>query len=325
MTGGPTKIAVIGSINMDLITKTTRLPRIGETVLGDRLQYRSGGKGANQAVAAARYGADVAFLGATGQDGFGRQLRAALASAGLALDDVRSLPGQTSGAAFIVVDGAGDNMITAIPGTNWSLTSQDVDAFKHRLAGADVLLVQLEIPLPVVLAAIRLANTAGVLVVLNAAPADHSDRRELDQLVAQCDVLLVNETEADCLGASGANWVDKARSLTARGPETVVITLGAAGAVAVDGAQAVFQPAFQVEVVDAIGAGDAFSAALAVELGRQTPLPDAVRLACAAGALATTGTGGQEALPSYSQVETWLGEGILPAFGPETTRKEDQQ
>jgi ribokinase len=301
-----TRVAVVGSANLDLIATTQHLPRPGETVLAGVLSYRNGGKGANQALAAHRFGASVAFLGAVGDDDFGHRLRAGLARAGLDLAHVRVMRQAASGVALILVDEAGENMITVAPGANHALTVDDVAGFAPSIDAADVLLLQLEIPIAVAHAAARLARRSSTLVVLNAAPAATEPGGPLKDLVSDVDVLLVNESEAMALGAQGASWAERTVSLLDLGPATAVVTLGSDGAVAACGLQLIEQPAFDVDVVDAVGAGDAFSAALTVELAERNPLDHAVRTACAAGALATTGAGAQDALPSRARVESWL-------------------
>ncbi|MDR1186884.1 MAG: ribokinase [Bifidobacteriaceae bacterium] len=301
-----TRIAVVGSINLDLIVATDRIPRPGETVLGGPLSYRTGGKGANQAVAAARYGAEVALLGATGDDDFGLQLRAAIEQAGVSTSYVRVAAGTPSGVALIAVDADGDNAITVSPGANAVLGVGDVASFGHEIEAADAVQMQLEIAPAVVEAVAATARAAGATVVLNAAPFARAADAAFSAVVAQTDVLVVNETEALGLGAAGSTWLDRAESLRRLGPTTVVVTLGAQGAVAVDQRTRVVQPAFPVQVVDAIGAGDAFCAALTAEIAVGSALADAVRLACAVGALAATSPGAQAGVQPRSAVADWV-------------------
>jgi ribokinase len=309
-----TKIAVIGSLNLDLIVQTTRLPVPGETVMGSEIDFRAGGKGANQAVAVRRYGADVCFLGATGDDDFGERLLAALGEAGVDTEHVLVLPGMASGVASITVDSEGENTIVVVPGANWALTPNHVEVLVPFLATADALLMQLEIPIAATLRAAHLAHEVGTAVVLNAAPLPDPQSPELAELLRTTDVLLVNETEALALGATGSTWTGRARSLMSRGPQTVIATLGALGAAVAHREGSFFQPAFPVEAINAVGAGDAFSASLTVELARGTSLAESVRRACAAGALATTGAGAQNALPSLEQVSAYL-ETLIEGVG----------
>ncbi|MDJ0381138.1 ribokinase [Streptomyces sp. G-G2] len=308
---------MIGSLNMDLSVTVPRLPRPGETVSGADVVRGAGGKGANQAVAAARLGADVRMVGLLGDDTLGAELRARLVAEGVCDRGVSRLPGVSSGLALIVVQGDGENTITLSPGANRHL---DVTALEGLTADgpigpADTVLLQLEVPVDTVLAAARAARGAGALTVLNAAPLPV--RPLPRELLAHVDVLVVNETEAAGLlpppAASGAastdaaGWAAHAERMRALGPGTVVITLGAAGAVAAGPGGPVAVPAFPADAVDAVGAGDAFCAQLALSLGAGEPLAAAVRRSCAAGALATTRRGAQDALPTRAEVDGVLG------------------
>ncbi|MFI5806959.1 ribokinase [Streptomyces sp. NPDC051561] len=309
------RLVVVGSLNMDLSVTVPRLPQPGETVSGADVVRGAGGKGANQAVAAARLGAEVRMIGLLGDDALGGELRERLALEGVDSGGVAQLPGVASGLALIVVQQDGENTITLSPGANHHL---DVPALDNLTGGtvaspADTLLLQLEVPLPTVLAAARAARGAGALTVLNAAPLPQSPREVLAELLGAVDVLVVNETEAaGLLPAAHAEWAEQARALRGLGPDTVVITLGAEGAVAAGPQGACAESGFSVRAVDAVGAGDAFCAQLALSLGGGTPLPEAVRRACAAGALATTRPGAQSSLPSAAEVDALL-DGVTDA------------
>ncbi|CAM5663461.1 ribokinase [Streptomyces spiroverticillatus] len=309
------RLVVVGSLNMDLSVTVPRLPRPGETVSGADVVRGAGGKGANQAVAAARLGAQVRMVGLLGDDALGSELRERLALEGVDDQAVRQLPGVSSGLALIVVQQDGENTITLSPGANHHL---DVPALGTLTGGtlaqsADTLLLQLEVPLPTVLAAAREARTAGALTVLNAAPLPASGRAELAELLRAVDVLVVNETEAaGLLPRTYDDWAEHAEALRALGPTTVVVTLGADGAVAADPHGVCREGGFSVEAVDTVGAGDAFCAQLALSLGSGTPLGEALRRACAAGALATTRPGAQSSLPSTDEVEALLDGVPLP-------------
>ncbi|WP_369373121.1 ribokinase [Promicromonospora sp. Populi] len=309
-----TRVAVVGSVNLDLVVSVDRLPAPGETVLGHDVEYRPGGKGANQAVAATRYGADVGLFAAIGTDGFGDQLRTALAGHGLPTSFITVDETRPSGVALIQVDSRGENSITVAPGANAGLSDDDLAALPAYLEGADWLLVQLEVPLATALGAARVAHRAGVPVATNASPLPSGPTPELTSLLALTDLLIVNETEAQALiGANadkvaspGADWVGTARALLALGPRTAVVTLGPEGAVAVTADAVAHLPAFPVEAVDTTGAGDAFCGALIVELADGAALAEALRRACAAGALATTRVGAQDAAPTRSEVDAML-------------------
>lgn len=301
-------IAVVGSVNMDLVVQTPRLPAPGETVLGGAFDTFPGGKGANQAVAAARQGAQVIFIGCVGQEAgsaaFGARLAAGLQVEGV---DTRFLYRQeqaASGVALITVDAAGQNTIVVAPGANFMLTPALVQSAWEHIPPPQVLLLQLEIPLETVLAAARLARRAGTQVVLNPAPAQPLPA----ELLALVDVLIPNEHEAALLAQMPVETLEQAenaaRKLLAQGAGCVVITLGARGALLVSApGPVVHVPAYRVQVVDTTAAGDAFAGALAVALAEGLPLRSAVQRGCAAGALSATQPGAQPSLPTREAVE----------------------
>ncbi|AUG75062.1 ribokinase [Kitasatospora sp. MMS16-BH015] len=305
------RLVVVGSLNMDLSVTVPRLPAPGETVRGTEVVRGAGGKGANQAVAAARLGAAVTLVGLVGADAYGTELRERLAAEGVADHTVAELPDAASGLALIVVQQDGENTITLSPGANGRLDPATLapllDLALTPPPGA--VLLQLEVPLSTVHAATRRSRAAGVRTVLNAAPLPE-DPRALAELLGEIDVLVVNETEAaGLLDASPspdtrpAEWAERADRLRSLGPDTVVVTLGAAGAVAAGPDGLLTEPGFTVRAVDTVGAGDAFCAQLALALGTSTPLPAALRRACAAGALAATRQGAQSALPTLAEVD----------------------
>jgi ribokinase len=287
-------VVVAGSANMDLVATTATLPRPGETVLGRDFAMVPGGKGANQAIAAARAGADCAFLGAIGSDAFGVTLKARLTASGVDTAHLRVEYG-VSGVAVIMVDGAGENSIVATPGANGAfvgLGAPEVAAIE----AADVLVAQLEIPLATVVEAARAARAGGTRVLLNAAPAVPLPA----DLLGLVDLLVVNEVEAGALTGLGRN--DPA-ALLASVPRAV-LTLGAEGAWYVDRdgtAELVAPPA--VRSVDSTAAGDAFTGALAVAWGEGRPLVPAVRWACAAGAACVRRLGASNSLPQRHEID----------------------
>ncbi|MFD8151653.1 ribokinase [Streptomyces sp. NPDC059720] len=312
------RLIVMGSLNMDLSVTVPRLPQPGETMPGADVVRAPGGKGANQAIAAARLGADVKMIGLLGADAFGDELRARLVAEGVDDRGVSTVAGVASGLALIVVQDDGENTITLSPGANRHVDARCLARLTApgAIRSGDTVLLQLEVPVDTVLAAARAAREAGALTVLNAAPLPTAPLPA--ELLRTVDVLVVNETEAagllppaqktapthDIIGdlPAGDQWLTHAERLRSLGPGTVVITLGASGAVAAGQTQQVRVPAFDVEAVDTVGAGDAFSAQLALDLGRREPLPRALRRACAAGALATTRRGAQDALPTRAEV-----------------------
>lgn len=322
-------VVVVGSLNIDLVVRAPRLPRPGETLFGSHFSTDEGGKGANQAVAAARMGAQVAMLGRVGADGHGQRLRAALHRQGidcaaLGVDEV-----QPTGVASIVVAADGENSIVVVPGANHTLTADHVIACGPLLAAARIVVLQLEVPLPAVAAALRCARAARVTTVLNAAPAAALG----DDLLALVDWLIVNEGEAQVLlGESAGEGLDgvaaaqvAAEKLRARlvqpgqgqGPEQgqgqgqghppgaskqVVVTLGAAGLVHADADGVTHHAAASARAVDATGAGDTFVGALAAGLALGASPADALRDAQAAAAIAVTRHGSQSAMPTRDEV-----------------------
>jgi ribokinase len=286
-------VAVVGSANMDLVVTTRTLPAPGETVLGEGFTTIPGGKGANQAVAAARAGARCVFVGAVGDDAFGAALRASLTAAGVDTRRLRTLAGP-SGVALIAVDAAAENIIVVAPGANGRLDGLD-DADRAAIAGADVLVCQLEVPLPTVVEAATAARAGGTTVVLNAAPA----RALPAELLSQVDVLVVNEGEA----AAIAGHAGPAESLLGVVPR-VVMTLGANGAAYADrDGLRLTVPAPKVDAVDTTAAGDAFTGALAVAWAEGRPVAEALQWACAAGAACARTHGASTALPTRAEIQ----------------------
>jgi ribokinase len=301
------RVVVLGSLNMDLVVALSRLPRSGETVIGDRLRRFPGGKGANQAVAAARLGADVAMVGRVGQDSFGDELLSNLISDGVAIDAVDRDPVEPTGAALILVGEAGENIIAVARGAGRVVGEAEVARATKGLQEGDVLLVQLEIPLAAVTAAAREAKAAGARVILNAAPAAPLPA----SLLRQLEVLVVNELEAEPLlgrpAASPQDAEQAARTAVALGAQSAVVTLGAAGAVLAQGESIHHMKAQLVEAVDTTGAGDAFVGALAAALAAGAAMVEAAELAGAAGAAAVTKPGAQASLPRPEDLRRLFG------------------
>jgi len=296
-------VFVMGSINQDFVLKVERRPKPGETVTDAVLSTHNGGKGANQAAAAALLGASVAFLGRVGDDGFGGPLVRALEDKGVETALVAEAPGSSTGTAFITVTADGENAITVAPGANRRLAPDDVDAARGAIGGATVLVAQMEVPRETVARAVEVAGEVGTRVILNLAPPFEVPRAVLEGL----DVLVVNEHEAAFLLGEGVDGVDGAMAAAPRlvslGPASVVVTVGADGAVFADGANAGHVPAPEAEVVDTTGAGDAFVGALAVRISRGDPLEEAAAYAARAGAAAVTREGAQGALPTPDVLE----------------------
>jgi ribokinase len=299
-----TEVFVLGSINQDFVLKVERRPEPGETVTGAELSTGSGGKGANQASAAAMLGASVSFLGRVGDDEFGEPLVRALEAKGIDTSLIKRLPGRQTGAAFITVTPDGENAITVAPGANRAITPEDVDAASGAIRGARVLVAQMEVPKEVVGRAAEVAASGDTRILLNLAPTFEVPRELLERL----DPLVVNEHEATFLLGSRVEGVNGdlsgAPELLTMGPSSAVITLGGAGAVIAGSSPATHIPAPEVEVVDTTGAGDAFVGALAVKLARDASLEEAASYAVRAGAAAVTKEGAQGALPTPEVVET---------------------
>ena len=287
------RVLVLGSMNMDLVVRVPKLPRPGDTVLGDRLLTVPGGKGANQAVAAARLGAEVRMIARVGRDAFGTELVAGLQADGVDTSAIAVDAVEPSGVALIVVDGVGENQITVAPGANGAVGDAEIARLRDGLTREDVLVMQLEIPVPAVEGAIAVAREAGARVILNAAPSG-----ALVQLpMPKVDVLIVNEGEAEELGG-----VALAESVAA-----LVVTLGAAGSALHEKDQVTRVEPHRVDAVDATAAGDAFVGAVAFALARGSSLVEAVRLGGAAGAAAATKVGARPSLPTAADLHRLFG------------------
>ena len=306
------RIFVVGSANTDMVVRVPGLPRPGETVLGGTFFTARGGKGANQAVAAARAGASVALIACLGDDALGEDTLAALATEGIDVNGVRRMTGTPSGVALILVDERGENSIAVAPGANALLAPEHVAPCAELLSPKDVLLVQLETPLHSVLAAVQTASRAGARVILNPAPA-----RDLpDELLALVSVVTPNESEAARLAGvpvGAEHGLENAATvLLQRGVGAVVITLGAAGAYVATMDLRETIPGYRVEARDSTGAGDVFNGALAVALAEQMSLADAVGFANAAAAISVTRDGAQPAAPHRAQILELLGGRRMP-------------
>ncbi len=303
---GKPAIIVVGSANTDLTVLVDRLPAPGETVLGGDLMRACGGKGANQAVAAARAGAEVAFVGRVGDDEFGRAALGALRQEGIDISGVITDPDAPSGVALITVDASGENQITVAPGANARLCPADVHAAADRLGAADMLLLQLETPLDAVLAAIEVAHDNNVPVLLNPAPCPGAGLP--GDLLTGVDYLVPNRAEAAHLSGMAPNEPPEkvARHLLAAGPRAVVVTLGADGCcgATADACQRMAAPV--VRATDTVAAGDCFCGALAVALGEGRDVFDAMAFASAAAALAVQKAGAQPSLPARQDIERFL-------------------
>lgn len=297
------RVVVIGGLNMDLIVQVQRLPQPGETVAGDSLMRAPGGKGANQAVAAARLGADVTMVGRVGRDSFGRELKRSLRDEGVFDRAVHVSTERSTGAALIEVDEHGENSIAVATGANQEVLPADLP--RRAIRSADVVVAPLEVPLETVEAAFRLAHSAGVRTVLNVAPAQLVPAA----LLQLTNVVICNEHElAVLLGRTVGlgSEAAAANDLRAFADQLVVVTLGERGALAISGDHVVEQHAFPVPAVDSTGAGDAFVAGFVCGRWWSDGLEASLRLGCVAGALATTTPGAQPAMPRLAAVRALM-------------------
>lgn len=300
------KLVVLGSINADHILNLESFPTPGETVTGHHYQVAFGGKGANQAVAAGRSGADIAFIACTGDDDIGERVRHQLESDRIDVAPVRAVNDQSTGVALIFVNAEGENVIGIHAGANAALSVEQVEAEKTRIAGAQALLMQLESPLESVLAAAKIAHQHQTTVVLNPAPA-----RDLpDELLSLIDIITPNETEAEKLtGIRVENDDDAAKAarvLHEKGIGIVMITLGSRGVWVSHDGQGRRVPGFKVQAVDTIAAGDTFNGAFVTALLEGTALDDAIRFAHAAAAIAVTRKGAQPSVPWREEIDEFL-------------------
>jgi ribokinase len=302
-------VLVIGSSNTDLIIKAERIPKPGETILGGEFARAAGGKGANQAVAAARASGAVTFIARVGRDTNGEQAVTGFAADGINVEHVIRDPTRPSGVALILVDQNGENTIAVASGANDKLSPADVRKAKGAFRRARVVLLQLETPLKTVAACVALAATAGVRVVLNPAPA----RPLPAQLLKRIYLLTPNESEAELLtGVAVVNQVTAAKAadkLLARGVQNVIITMGARGAFVAGENLRQLIPGFKVNAVDATGTGDVFNGALVVALAEGRPLLEAARFANAAAAISVTRCGAQPSAPTRPEIEAVLATG----------------
>ncbi|NOY42288.1 MAG: ribokinase [Planctomycetes bacterium] len=300
------KIVIAGSSNTDMILQMDHIPIPGETILGGRFSMAAGGKGANQAVAAARAGGEVAFLARVGDDLFGRQAIEGFERDGIDTQHVTCDNKAPSGVALIFVADSGENSIGVASGANGALSPADVDTAKPCIESSNILVMQLETPLETVHHAAQVASAAGVPVILNPAPAQPLP----DSLLRCVSILTPNESEAEQLtGIPVTDFLSAtqaAEALRAKGVETIIITMGAQGAVMVGPKFQGAMPAFPIEPVDTTAAGDVFNGALAVAWSEGKPLTDTVRFACAAAALSATKLGAQPSAPTRQEIEQLL-------------------
>lgn len=302
-------ITVVGSLNMDLVVNTERIPRPGETVLGRSFKQVPGGKGANQADAIAKLGGVISMIGAVGDDPMGRTLLDSLLEDGVDISPIRITKEAATGIASIIVEDSGNNAITVAPGANFALSPEDILDRKEVITSAEVVLTQLENPLPVVAEALSVAKEACRLTILNPAPA-----AELSDEILNCaDILTPNETELEVLSGHPADTEENirlaAKRLMDRGVRSLVVTLGSKGCmyfemIGTELREAVY-PAYSVNAVDTTAAGDSFNGALALFLSEGKSMEEAIHFAMMVGALSVMKEGAQTSLPTRDEVETF--------------------
>lgn len=297
------RITVIGSSNTDMVIKTSKLPIPGETILGGKFFMNPGGKGANQAVAAARLGGKVSFIAKTGDDVFGKQARQIFESENINTDYLVMDPGHPSGVALITVDAKGENCIVVAPGSNSYLDKGDIDLAREEILRSDIVLMQLEIPIETVVYAANIAYKAGKKVILNPAPAAQIS----DELLSRLYLITPNETEAELLSGIPVTDVESAklaaRNLFDRGVKVVIITLGSKGALLFSGEKVKLIPSPKVEAIDSTAAGDVFNGAIAVAISEGFELEKAVEFACKAAAISVTRMGAQSSAPYWKEIK----------------------
>ncbi|MGG8468901.1 ribokinase [Rahnella sp. PAMC25617] len=302
------KLVVLGSINADHILNINHFPQPGETVIGKQYTVAFGGKGANQAVAAGRSGADISFIACVGDDDIGERVRKQLASDHIDTQPIEAIEDTTTGVALIFVNAEGENVIGIDAGANKAVTPEYLDRYKQQVIGASALLMQLESPLETVIAAAKIAKDNGTQVILNPAPACELP----DELLARVDMITPNETEAEKLtGIKVDNNEDAARAAKAlhdKGIATVIITLGSKGVWLSQNGEGKLVAGFRVKAVDTIAAGDTFNGALVTALLEGKPMDSAVRFAHAAAAIAVTRPGAQPSVPWRKEIDDFLAQ-----------------
>lgn len=300
------KIVVIGSLNMDLVVQASRLPQGGETILGNAFHEIPGGKGANQAVAMARLGAQVDMIGRVGSDGFGKSLLSTLSVDGVNVEAVKALEGTSTGVALITVQDSGENSIIVVPGANGLLSPLDLEPLKGQILSASTVVAQLETPIETVKTALKLAKKEGIRTILNPAPAQALDLELLESI----DLLTPNETELALLSGMVTETLEEVKlaalALIEKGVKALVVTLGSEGAYYIDHTGRTYkQKAYPVKAVDTTAAGDSFTAALAVKLTEGADIEEAMDFASKVGAITVQKIGAQSSLPTLEAVEAF--------------------
>lgn len=299
-------IAVIGSINMDVVIRCSRMPKEGESLIGSDLKFIPGGKGANQALAVKRMGGEVKMAGRLGQDEFGRYLRRSLELSGIDTSQIIDDETEKTGVAVIMVLENGNNSIIVAPGANRKISTGDANKWFPLLEKSDIIILQLEIPLEIDRYIIERCQKFIPLLILDAGPAMKCPR----EIIAGVDIISPNETEAESITGITVDSLDSAKRAAQRllemGAKTVVLKLGAMGSLLADKDQMIHFPTFKVKAIDPTAAGDAFTGALAVKLSENASIDESIKFANAAGALTTAKMGAQPSIPTRTEVEEFI-------------------
>jgi len=299
-------ITVVGSLNMDLVTKTPKVPKIGETIIGTDFRQAAGGKGANQADAIAKLGGKVTMIGRVGDDQFGESLINSLRNDGVEISEVRTTEGISTGIATIIVNGEGDNSIIVVPGANFKLTPQDIDESETIIKKSNMIIAQLEVPIDTIKYAFKKAKEYGIYTILNPAPA-----RKLDEeLLRMTDLLVPNETELEILSArtlkTEEDMLNAAKELMQKGVKEMIVTLGSNGCLHIDKTGSKHYSAERVEAIDTTAAGDSFIGAIATAFSEDKSFEQAIEFASKVSALTVTRQGAQDSLPTRIEVEEYI-------------------
>ncbi|MDF2533202.1 MAG: rbsK [Clostridia bacterium] len=295
------KVLIVGSINMDMVTAVNSIPKKGETVLASTMQKYHGGKGANQGVASSRFGAKTSFIGAIGDDEDGKTILESMKSEGIYINGIKIHENEKTGMAWITVDQKGENSIVVISGANGAVSKEDIDDNEALFREADIVLLQLEIPVETVAYAINKGKENGCRIILNPAPAVKLDM----DILSKVDIITPNESELDILtsGIDAHNRIEKAQSLIKQGVDNVICTLGAKGVLYVKKDGFSQFPAYSVDAIDTTGAGDCFNGVLAAELSNNESIETAIKIAIKASSLSVTKKGAQSSMPRKQDVE----------------------
>ncbi|MHB1393017.1 MAG: ribokinase [Clostridia bacterium] len=299
-------IAVVGSLNMDLVTYTARMPVTGETIMGKNFRQIPGGKGANQADAIAKLGAEVKMIGCVGYDDMGNTLLEALQNDGVDVARVKRVDGISTGIASITVDASGNNCIIVVPGANHKLSIEDLQASYEVIQNSEVVVAQLEVPIETVKFAIKTAKQMGKLTILNPAPAIELE----DEFLSNVDILVPNDTELELLSGIQVNKVgdleSAAQILINKGVRELIVTLGSKGCIHINKSGSKAYPAYKVNAIDTTAAGDSFIGALSAAISEGKSFEEAIGFAMAVGALTVTKEGAQSSLPLREEVEAFI-------------------